>query len=131
VLVDAGTNALTASPPLPWYLTALLVSQPLHFGDYGGLPMQIIWALLDIATIVVLGSGLYLWIKRRNPAPAMKPAPRPGTQQIRMPFPPRRRAVPHERAGGFRVLALVALAPRAGTAKRQRPVGGAGLRRLG
>jgi uncharacterized iron-regulated membrane protein len=74
VLVDAGTNALTASPPLPWYLTALLVSQPLHFGDYGGLPMQIIWALLDIATIVVLGSGLYLWIKRRNPAPAMKPA---------------------------------------------------------
>jgi uncharacterized iron-regulated membrane protein len=97
VLVDAGTNALTASPPLPWYLTALLVSQPLHFGDYGGMPMQIIWALLDIATIVVLGSGLYLWIKRRNPAAAMKPA-KTGTQQIRMPFPPRRRAVPHERA---------------------------------
>jgi uncharacterized iron-regulated membrane protein len=52
---------------LPWYLTALLVSQPLHFGDYGGLPMQILWALLDIATIVVLGSGLYLWFKRRQP----------------------------------------------------------------
>lgn len=74
VLVDAGTNALTASPPLPWYLTALLVSQPLHFGDYGGMPMQILWALLDIATIIVLGSGLYLWIKRRNPAAAAKPA---------------------------------------------------------
>jgi uncharacterized iron-regulated membrane protein len=68
VLVDAGTNELTASPPLPWYLTALLVSQPLHFGDYGGMPMQILWALLDIATIVVLGSGLYLWVGRRSPA---------------------------------------------------------------
>ncbi|MFC5607169.1 PepSY-associated TM helix domain-containing protein [Variovorax soli] len=67
VLVDAKTNDITASPHLPWYLTALLVSQPLHFGDYGGMPMQIIWALLDIATIIVLGSGLYLWLKRGNP----------------------------------------------------------------
>lgn len=67
VLVDAKTTAVTASPRLPWYLTALLVSQPLHFGDYAGLPMQIIWALLDIATIVVLGSGLYLWVKKRQP----------------------------------------------------------------
>ncbi|WP_371816440.1 PepSY-associated TM helix domain-containing protein [Roseateles sp. DAIF2] len=67
VLVDAKTTEVTAAPHLPWYLTALLVSQPLHFGDYGGLPMQIIWALLDIATIIVLGSGLYLWFKRRAP----------------------------------------------------------------
>ncbi|HYP83157.1 PepSY domain-containing protein [Variovorax sp.] len=67
VLVDAKTNAVTASPALPWYLTALLVSQPLHFGDYGGMPMQIIWAVLDIATIIVLGSGLYLWLKRGDP----------------------------------------------------------------
>ena len=64
VLVDARTAQVTAAPELPWYLTALLLSQPLHFGDYAGLPMQILWALLDVATIVVLGSGLYLWIKR-------------------------------------------------------------------
>jgi uncharacterized iron-regulated membrane protein len=71
VLVDAKTSEVTAAPSLPWYLTALLVSQPLHFGDYGGLPMQILWALLDIATIIVLGSGLYLWLKkRRQVAPA-------------------------------------------------------------
>jgi len=70
VLVDAQTGAITASPRLPWYLTALLVSQPLHFGDYGGMPMQILWALLDIATIIVLGSGLYLWLKRGHTVPA-------------------------------------------------------------
>jgi uncharacterized iron-regulated membrane protein len=64
VLVDARTTQVTASPALPWYLTALLVSQPLHFGDYGGMPMKILWALLDIATIVVLGSGLYLWLRK-------------------------------------------------------------------
>lgn len=64
VLVDAQTTAVTAQRALPWYLTALLISQPLHFGDYGGGPMKLVWALLDIATLIVLGSGLYLWLKR-------------------------------------------------------------------
>ena len=75
VLVDAKTAEVTASPKMPWYLTALLVSQPLHFGDYGGMPMQILWALLDIATIIVLGSGLYLWLKRSNTVPAATKVP--------------------------------------------------------
>ena len=69
VLVDAKTTEVTVAPKLPWYLTALLVSQPLHFGDYAGMPMKILWALLDIATIIVLGSGLYLWLQRKQPRP--------------------------------------------------------------
>jgi uncharacterized iron-regulated membrane protein len=68
VLVDATTSQVTDSRELPWYLKTLLVSQPLHFGDYGGLPMQILWALLDIATIVVLVTGLVLWWRKRAPA---------------------------------------------------------------
>ena len=66
VLVDAQTAQITDRRDLPWYLTALLISQPLHFGDYGGGWMQFLWAMLDIATIIVLGSGLYLWLKRGN-----------------------------------------------------------------
>ena len=65
VLVDARTAQVTASPELPWYLSALLISQPLHFGDFGGMPMKILWAMLDLATLVVLGSGVYLWVRRR------------------------------------------------------------------
>jgi uncharacterized iron-regulated membrane protein len=68
VLVDAQTAQITDSRNLPWYLTALLISQPLHFGDYGGGWMQFLWAMLDVATIIVLGSGLYLWLKRGNRA---------------------------------------------------------------
>jgi uncharacterized iron-regulated membrane protein len=64
-LVDAETSVLTDRPDMPWYAKALFVSQPLHFGDYGGLPLKVIWALLDLVTIVVLGSGLYLWFDRR------------------------------------------------------------------
>jgi uncharacterized iron-regulated membrane protein len=66
------------APALPWYLTALLVSQPLHFGDYGGMPMKVLWALLDLATILVLGSGVYLWVRKpqgaRTRAQAATPA---------------------------------------------------------
>ena len=70
VLVDAQTTQVSAAPPLPWYLAALQLSQPLHFGDYGGMPMKILWALLDVATIIVLGSGVYLWL-RKGAAPAI------------------------------------------------------------
>jgi uncharacterized iron-regulated membrane protein len=74
VLIDAQTSEITDRRALPWYLTALLVSQPLHFGDYGGAWMQFLWAMLDIATIFVLGSGVYLWLKRgvRARAPVRK-----------------------------------------------------------
>ncbi len=67
-LIDAQTGELAAVAPTPWYVKALSLSQPLHFGDYGGLPLKILWALLDVVTIVVLGSGLYLWAARRRTA---------------------------------------------------------------
>ncbi len=70
VLIDAQTGAFTETRDLPWYVKTLLISQPLHFGDYGGLPLRIIWAILDIVTIVVLVTGLYLWLRRRQPARA-------------------------------------------------------------
>jgi uncharacterized iron-regulated membrane protein len=75
VLVDARTSEVTAAPKLPWYRTALLLSQPLHFGDYGGRAMQILWALLDIASIIVLGSGLYLWLRKGQPAAVLDDEP--------------------------------------------------------
>jgi uncharacterized iron-regulated membrane protein len=68
-LIDARTGELTDSRDLPWYVTSVLVSQPLHFGDYGGLPLKIIWALLDAIAIVVLASGVYLWLRKRRPVP--------------------------------------------------------------
>ena len=72
VLIDAATGEITDRRELPWYLTALLLSQPLHFGDYGGQAMKLLWALLDIGTIIILGSGLYLWLKRSRKSKAAK-----------------------------------------------------------
>ncbi|MBT2339037.1 MULTISPECIES: PepSY-associated TM helix domain-containing protein [Pseudomonas] len=68
VLIDAGTLAVTAVAERPWYMDVMSLSLPLHFGDYGGRPMQMLWATLDVLTILVLGSGVYLWVARRKTA---------------------------------------------------------------
>ena len=70
-LIDAETGRLTDSRAMPPLNQALMLSKPLHFGDYGGLPLKLIWAALDLATIWVLVSGLYLWAARRKGASEM------------------------------------------------------------
>lgn len=63
-LVDAATGRLTALRDTHWYVTAAFLSAPLHFGDYGQCPLKLIWALLDVAAIIVLVSGIVLWRRR-------------------------------------------------------------------
>lgn len=63
VMIDATDGRLTAVLPMPWYLRMIEVSRPFHFGNYGGMPLRIIWALFDLATIVVLVTGLQLWVR--------------------------------------------------------------------
>jgi uncharacterized iron-regulated membrane protein len=65
-LIDAETGAFTDARPMPWYNQALSLSRPLHFGDYGGLPLKILWALLTLFTIVILVTGIYLWLGKRR-----------------------------------------------------------------
>lgn len=65
-LIDAETGKLTDTRDMPWYVSTLFISQPLHFGDYGGMPLKIIWAVLDVLTIIILWTGVYLWLRRRK-----------------------------------------------------------------
>lgn len=65
-LADARTGEIVAVRDMPWYATALFMSQPLHFGDYGGLALKVAWAMMDVIAIVILGSGIYLWIVRQR-----------------------------------------------------------------
>ncbi len=79
VMVDAVTHKVVATGSMPWTVSALMLSQPLHFGDYGGPALKLLWLLLDVLSIVVLWSGLVLWWKRRNAT-----APVPGTADAAM-----------------------------------------------
>ncbi|KTE02615.1 peptidase [Sphingopyxis sp. H038] len=65
-LIDAETGDFTDARPMPWYAKALALSQPLHFGDYGALPLKLLWAILTVFTMIILGSGLYLWLGKRR-----------------------------------------------------------------
>lgn len=63
-LIDAESGALVDARAMPALNQALMMSKPLHFGDYGGLPLKIVWALLTLATIWVLWTGVLLWWRR-------------------------------------------------------------------
>ena len=65
-LVDGESGMVVDVREMPLYVKTLFLSQPLHFGDYAGLPLKLLWALFDVAAIVVLGSGVYLWLGRRR-----------------------------------------------------------------
>lgn len=66
VLIDAETSRLTAVPNWPISLSLMYLTQPLHYGNYAGLTLKIIWGLFDIIAIILLVSGLYLWLGRRG-----------------------------------------------------------------
>lgn len=66
VVIDAGSGHVLATRSLPAYVKALLLSKPLHFGNYGGLPLKCLWLALDLVAIAVLASGVYLWLARRR-----------------------------------------------------------------
>jgi uncharacterized iron-regulated membrane protein len=68
VMIDAETAEVVTTGKMPWYVSGLMLSQPLHFGDYGGMGLKLLWLLLDLLSILVLWSGLVLWWKRRKVA---------------------------------------------------------------
>lgn len=66
-LVDGQTGELSELADTPWYIKALLLSGPFHFGDYGGFPLKILWALFTLALTVVTVTGLVIWLKKPKP----------------------------------------------------------------
>ncbi len=63
-LIDAATGELTAAREAPWYIKALSISGPLHFGDYAGMPLKILWALFTLCTLGLCVGGVYLIVSR-------------------------------------------------------------------
>lgn len=72
-LVDAENAQVRTVVQLPWYLKAIVLSQPLHFGDYGGLALKLLWTACTWLTLFITANGAWLWWDRRRkrrPAPA-------------------------------------------------------------
>ncbi len=72
VLVDATNGAVAAAVALPWYLQTVVISGPLHFGNYGGWPLKVLWVSSALATLFITANGAWLWwIRRRRPRTAL------------------------------------------------------------
>jgi len=65
-LVDAGSGEVAKLAEMPGYMKAIVLSQPLHFGDYGGLPLKILWTLCTWLTLFITANGAWLWWDRRR-----------------------------------------------------------------
>ncbi|RZA26367.1 MAG: hypothetical protein EOP10_03900 [Proteobacteria bacterium] len=66
VLIDARDGSRATTRRLPWYLKAVLLSEPLHFGNYGGLTLKILWVGFSLLTLVLTLSGPALWYMRKR-----------------------------------------------------------------
>jgi uncharacterized iron-regulated membrane protein len=64
--VDAASGAVASVSRMPWSLRVMQVSRPLHFGDYGGIALKLLWACLDLIAIAILLTGIYLFIRPRT-----------------------------------------------------------------
>lgn len=69
-LVDAATGKLTTTGELPFYLKIIFLSEPLHFGNYGGIPLKILWSLCTLLTLFITMNGAWLWWTKRKPKSA-------------------------------------------------------------
>lgn len=65
-LVDARQPEQVHHEQFPWYLRALLLSEPLHFGDYGGMPLKIVWAVFALLSLALAGSGIWITVTGRK-----------------------------------------------------------------
>lgn len=71
-VVDAASGELVALEEMPGYMKAIMLSQPLHFGDYGGLPLKLLWTACTWLTLFITGNGAWLWWDRRRRAPVRR-----------------------------------------------------------
>lgn len=65
-LIDANTFQVAEILQLPLYLKAILVSQPLHYGDYGGMPLKLVWSICTLFTLFITINGAWLWWAKRK-----------------------------------------------------------------
>lgn len=65
-LVDAQSGEVTRRIDLPAYLQAIFVSEPLHFGDYGGMPLKLLWTICNLLTLFIVANGAWLFFDRRR-----------------------------------------------------------------
>lgn len=64
-VVDAATARVAEIRELPLYLKGVVLSEPLHFGDYGGLFLKLAWTAFSVLTLVMVVVAFVAYGKKR------------------------------------------------------------------
>jgi uncharacterized iron-regulated membrane protein len=65
-VVNAQSGKLIEIIELPLYLKVVLLSEPLHFGDYGGLFLKVLWAIFTLGSLAVALLGITAFCLKRQ-----------------------------------------------------------------
>lgn len=63
-VVNGFTGEVSRLSELPFLLKLLVISEPLHFGDYGGFPLKVAWTVLGVHLIYFSIAGIKIFFFR-------------------------------------------------------------------
>lgn len=66
VVLDAKSGNIQQIINLPWYLLTLLASMPLHFGDFGGVFLKVIWTIFGLISTYIPVSGILIFLRKKK-----------------------------------------------------------------
>lgn len=64
---------------MPWHKRAVTILKPLHFGDYAGLTIKLIYCFFGVFPGILAVSGFFIWRLRpvKKPVTQIRPLPKP------------------------------------------------------
>lgn len=51
---------------LPWLLKTIIISEPLHYGNFGGIPLKVIWTIFSLLSSVLPFSASIIFLIRKG-----------------------------------------------------------------
>jgi len=66
LVVDRDTGTHAQARPLPIYLKLALISEPLHFGNYGGMVLKLVWLAFSLLSMALTASGVAAFILKKT-----------------------------------------------------------------
>ena len=66
LFVEGDTGDVSKVVSLPWYMELMLISEPLHFGNYGGVLLKVYWTSMGLGASLIPFSGLMIFLARKK-----------------------------------------------------------------
>lgn len=66
LFVEGQSGDVSKVVSLPWYMELMLISEPLHFGNYGGVLLKVFWTIMGLGASLIPLSGIMIFLARKK-----------------------------------------------------------------